>query len=357
MKMKTCLTLAIAAGCASVASANPEKITLNNQVGMTADNIGYIYYNVATGEMTKTTASQARGLNNPIWINELDDQCGFGEWFYSPIRDSATGEDTYWMDWGDIAANSVVDTMTFLYATSVADALEDGEEGFEFDISFFDGIDIGQINSTLAPYLVYTITGIPGSASGVTGWLVTVDVSGGGEFEVGDADGIDDSGNGFNSGGLGVDADGDGSPDFAYGYNIRHPAAELAGNTGMGLVAPPEGTFPNSLGDDDMMALFFTQDWANPDGIYWFGGYDCSGGAGFMWNPWGSYYLGLYGADGGGGDCEADRNNDGILDFFDVQDFLGAFAQMDASADMNQDGVWDFFDVQIFLGLFSAGCP
>jgi hypothetical protein len=356
MKTKTCLALAIAAGCASVASANPEKITLNNQVGMTADNIGYIYYNVATGEMIKTSPTQARDIDHPIWINEGYDQCAFGEWFYSPVRDSATGEDTWWMDWGDIAANSVIDTMTVLYATSVADALEDGEDGFELDLTFFDGVDIGNINSTLAPYLVYTITGIPGSASGVAGWIITLDLAGGGEFEVGDEDGVDDSGNGFNSGGLGADIDGDGASDFAYGTNYRHPETELLGNTGSALVAPPEGVFPNSLGDDDVMALFFTQDWQNPDGLYWFGGYDCSGGAGFAWNPWGSYWLGLYGGGTGGG-CEADRNNDGILDFFDVQDFLGAFAAMDASADMNNDGIWDFFDVQIYLGLFSAGCP
>jgi len=356
MKTKTCLALAIAAGCASVASANPEKITLNNQVAMSADNIGYIYYNVATGEMIKTTPTQARDINNPAWINEGYDQCAFGEWFYSPIRDSATGEDTYWMDWGDIDANTVVDTMTVLYATSVADAGEDGEPGFEMDMTFFDGIDVGQINSTLAPYLVYTITDIPGSASGVAGWVITLDLAGGGEFEVGDSDGIDDSGNGFNSGGQGVDQDGDGLIDFAYGYNFRHPETELLGNTGCALVAPPEGVFPNSLGDDDVMALFFTQDWTNPDGLYWFGGYDCSGGAGFAWNPWGSYWLGLY-SPGTTTDCAADRNGDGILDFFDVQDFLGAFAINDPSADMNADGVFDFFDVQIYLGLFSEGCP
>jgi hypothetical protein len=55
--------------------------------------------------------------------------------------------------------------------------------------------------------------------------------------------------------------------------------------------------------------------------------------------------------------CEADRNGDGVLDFFDVSDFLNAFSAMDPSADMNNDGLWDFFDVQIYLGLFSAGCP
>jgi hypothetical protein len=55
--------------------------------------------------------------------------------------------------------------------------------------------------------------------------------------------------------------------------------------------------------------------------------------------------------------CTADFNNDGVLDFFDVQAFLQAFATQDPSADFTNDGVYDFFDVQAFLQAFSAGCP
>lgn len=58
-----------------------------------------------------------------------------------------------------------------------------------------------------------------------------------------------------------------------------------------------------------------------------------------------------------GATCAADRNGDGLLDFFDVQDFLNDFAIHDASADLNGDNLWDFFDVQAYLNLFSAGCP
>jgi FG-GAP repeat protein len=57
------------------------------------------------------------------------------------------------------------------------------------------------------------------------------------------------------------------------------------------------------------------------------------------------------------GPCLADFNGDGVLDFFDVQAFLGAFAASDSSADINNDGAFDFFDVQAFLNLYSAGCP
>lgn len=55
--------------------------------------------------------------------------------------------------------------------------------------------------------------------------------------------------------------------------------------------------------------------------------------------------------------CPADLNGDGMLDFFDVQMFLSAFAAHDPIADVNHDGVFDFFDVLIYLRGFDAGCP
>ena len=54
--------------------------------------------------------------------------------------------------------------------------------------------------------------------------------------------------------------------------------------------------------------------------------------------------------------CRADLTGDGVLDFFDVQAFLGLFAAMDPSADWNGDTAFDFFDVLGFLGDFAAGC-
>ncbi len=57
------------------------------------------------------------------------------------------------------------------------------------------------------------------------------------------------------------------------------------------------------------------------------------------------------------GQCAADFNSDGELNFFDIQDFLDAFAAGDPAADLTNDGVFDFFDVAAFLDAFSAGCP
>lgn len=55
--------------------------------------------------------------------------------------------------------------------------------------------------------------------------------------------------------------------------------------------------------------------------------------------------------------CPADFTGDGLLNFFDVSAFLGAYGAMDPSADLNGDGNWDFFDISAFLSAFAAGCP
>lgn len=54
--------------------------------------------------------------------------------------------------------------------------------------------------------------------------------------------------------------------------------------------------------------------------------------------------------------CVADFNNDGLLDFFDVADFLDAFSATDITADLATDGLFNFFDVQEFLARFADGC-
>ncbi|KAA0213993.1 MAG: hypothetical protein DYG94_03015 [Leptolyngbya sp. PLA3] len=54
--------------------------------------------------------------------------------------------------------------------------------------------------------------------------------------------------------------------------------------------------------------------------------------------------------------CPGDFNDDGVLDFFDVQAFLQAFSAHHPAADLAADGVFNFFDAQTFLNLFSMGC-
>ncbi len=55
--------------------------------------------------------------------------------------------------------------------------------------------------------------------------------------------------------------------------------------------------------------------------------------------------------------CDADLAAPwGVLNFFDVQQFLNPFSSNHPDADVNNDGAWNFFDVQTYLGWFSAGC-
>lgn len=55
--------------------------------------------------------------------------------------------------------------------------------------------------------------------------------------------------------------------------------------------------------------------------------------------------------------CEADMNDDGVLNFFDVSAFLSAFTSQSPTADFNDDGTWNFFDVSAFLSIYGLGCP
>lgn len=59
----------------------------------------------------------------------------------------------------------------------------------------------------------------------------------------------------------------------------------------------------------------------------------------------------------GGGVCAADFNNDGLLNFFDVQAFLADYNDTLASADLTGEGDVNFFDVLAFLDQYNAGCP
>jgi len=46
----------------------------------------------------------------------------------------------------------------------------------------------------------------------------------------------------------------------------------------------------------------------------------------------------------------------GVLDFFDLQAFLGFYSAQNPRADLTNDGVFDFFDLQAFLNSYAAGC-
>lgn len=54
--------------------------------------------------------------------------------------------------------------------------------------------------------------------------------------------------------------------------------------------------------------------------------------------------------------CPGDMNNDGRLNFFDVQRFITGFVNEDPAADFNLDNSFNFIDVAAFMQAFSRGC-
>jgi len=56
--------------------------------------------------------------------------------------------------------------------------------------------------------------------------------------------------------------------------------------------------------------------------------------------------------------CPADINNDGVLNFFDVSDFLMLYSSNDARVNfVGEEGELNFFDVSEFINLFNRECP
>lgn len=55
--------------------------------------------------------------------------------------------------------------------------------------------------------------------------------------------------------------------------------------------------------------------------------------------------------------CDVDLNCDGVLNFFDVSEFIGAYNAMDPRADFTGDGEFNFFDVSAYIAQYNAGCP
>jgi hypothetical protein len=56
--------------------------------------------------------------------------------------------------------------------------------------------------------------------------------------------------------------------------------------------------------------------------------------------------------DGFGNRCDADFNNDGVVNFADLAIFRARFATSNADADLNGDGIVNFADLAIFRALF-----
>jgi hypothetical protein len=57
-------------------------------------------------------------------------------------------------------------------------------------------------------------------------------------------------------------------------------------------------------------------------------------------------------------DCPADTNGDGVLNFFDLSDYIGLYNSQNPKADLASPfGTFNFFDVAAYMALYNDGCP
>ena len=156
----------------------------------------------------------------------------------------------------------------------------------------------------------------------------------------------------FDSTGAGVEMDDD---DFAGVGGLRsHLNNSFVTTAGIYYIAI-------SHYDNDPTNAGATAIWADtpfaavraPDGLDNGGDITLAGWDGTSATTW-TYGLSLTGVCFAG--CDADFNNDQVVDFFDYLDFVQSFAANSNDADFNHDQVVDFFDYLDFVQAFATGC-
>ena len=187
MKAKSALTVALAAGIASTAAASNSPTTLGPSNAKVID-VAHIYFNVATGEKVVTllgdgqTAPADNGVSGPIWSALVGNQCsaqGFTTSFFFGVDDNsgitslATAITN--LDYGDIAANTVVDCVHINWVTdhddvdTDLDGIGDGVPGLGGQWTYWDADNGRAINaSTRLPLISFLFIDLPGDTSGTT---------------------------------------------------------------------------------------------------------------------------------------------------------------------------------------------
>ncbi len=294
------------------------------------------------GARAPASESGQRGAHvfEPVWVAEAPNCGGVGA-----TLDVLSGAP--YTDWGDIAFDTSVRRITLTYGTSVVDVGEPGVPGYGLTLFFFDSF-----NGAGGAQLVNSIeiTGLPGASPQLPSFAVytlTIELTGdfaGESFELGDTDGVTNTGNFVPFGG--VDLDADGLHDFGYAVRFDVPDG-LTGATSISLSGPEfapapaaQGVGPDLIGPAGNLVQGGTCETPDSD-------------------PFLQISISLSDLGQSQGCNEADlREPFGVLDFSDVIAFLVAFEMEEAQADLAPPfGVFDFSDVVAFLAAFGAGCP
>jgi len=362
--MKTSLMVVLYAGaCVSVGQAGQasqvEKSDLKASVLA-----GSVYVNVKTGERVVYRDVEFAGRAGPErWANS--DSVNNGNFFYgidNPTRSTTSLIPRFgaeMLDTGDIAGTpgvgALVDGFQLSIATDIAGVGTDARvPGLDAVIWFYDNDNSSTANDTRAtPNAGLRLTNLPGTQGTANTWLLTYDLAGGNEIQLGDQD-----------------LDGDGKLDFGYSLSfLQTQTARPKGVIGPTLALPGGYGYSNgvnssstSTGVTNGVAIFaplsinssgqassghvtglasLTTSWSSAN---------APGSANFT--PFVSTKIVLYGAES----CRADFNGDGFIDFTDFDDFVFAFESGDPAGDFNGDGFLDFTDFDEFVAAFEGGC-
>lgn len=144
--------------------------------------IGTATLNAATGVLSRGPRSGKSGaLVAPAFVNtDTSGLYGRGD-----VTSSTTGNPIEYLDFGVVTIDTgsdIVGRFTFGYGTSMTDTSQGGP-GASVTLRFYDGITGFCADSGAAPTASFSFSGLPGASPGTNaGWLVTVDLVGGFEF-------------------------------------------------------------------------------------------------------------------------------------------------------------------------------
>ncbi len=287
MKAKSALTLALAAGVCSTATAETTVPAIGVQQAKSAGLVGHYYIKVSTGEVVFTPAKEylankatqslraigddINGDGKPdVWLNTNGDPCPLGTTASPNTNIAATDNETTQGDTHLYKAQGtggttdlLVECLTFSHWTDIVDSDPDGNgvsdgdtRGHGFALSFWDSEDFfgktscfctsaGGPGFTRTPIVTLSATGMPGPltapiAGYLSGFILTFDLTGGSSFEIADSDGVGPASGLFNSMIAAIDTDtnsdttpdvrsadtdGNGNIDWSYSHQAIQPTA------------------------------------------------------------------------------------------------------------------------------------
>ena len=331
MKAMSALTLALAAGLCSTAAADIQQDVPAIGREMSAKSagvIGHWYIKPATGEAVFTPAKEylaakaqrnnLRALGDDIngdgspdfWVATNEDPCPIGtpsspDTAQVSVDNETTQGDHHLYKAQTMGTDLLIESFTYKHWTDVldtdtdSDSIGDGNtRGHGFTLTFWDKEDFfGKttcfcsgglgVGFTRTPIVSFSVTNVPGALTPpapnyFVGYYLTFDLTGGGEFEIADSDGVGPASGFFNSGIAALDIDtnsdtipdarsadtgGNGMVDWSYSIQSIQPTAPLAGEglIGYGLAAPGIPGAPNQFDNTDGILDYTNRTDVTPD--------------------------------------------------------------------------------------------